>query len=183
MRKTVLTFGLISGGILSIMMLATLPFMDRIGFDRGEVIGYTTMVLAFLLVFFGVRSYRDNVAGGSVSFGRAFAVGALIVVVASACYVATWELIYHKVAPDFVAKWQAHMLEEARVSGESPAEIEKRVADMQRMAELYRNPLINAAITFVEPLPVGLVFALVSAGILGRRRRRRISAEGVAVAM
>ena len=42
------------------------------------VIGYTTMVIAFLLIFFGVRSYRDNVAGGTVRFGRAFAVGALI---------------------------------------------------------------------------------------------------------
>ena len=89
MRKTVLTFGLIAGAILSIMMLATIPFHDEIGFDRAEVIGYTTMVLAFLLIFFGVRSYRDNVRGGSVSFGRAFAVGALIVAVASACYVAT----------------------------------------------------------------------------------------------
>ena len=52
--------------------------MDAIGFDRGEIIGYTSMVLAFLLIFFGVRSYRDNVAGGTVRFGRAFAVGALI---------------------------------------------------------------------------------------------------------
>ena len=65
MKKTVLTFGLISGAILSAMMLATLPFLDRIGFDRGEIIGYTSMVVAFLLIFFGVRSYRDNVAGGT----------------------------------------------------------------------------------------------------------------------
>ena len=42
---------------------------------------------------------------------------------------------------------------------------------MQRFAELYRNPLINAAITFIEPLPVGLVLSLVSAGILSRERR------------
>jgi hypothetical protein len=183
MRKTVLTFGLISGGILSIMMLATLPFMDRIGFDRGEVIGYTTMVLAFLLVFFGVRSYRDNVAHGSVSFGRAFAVGALIALVASACYVATWELIYYKITPDFIAKYRAYTVEKARASGASQAEIDKKVADMQRFAELYRNPAINIAVTFIEPLPVGLVFALVSAGILGRRRRQRASAGDVAVSM
>ena len=45
MKKTVLTFGLISGAILSAMMLTTLPFLDRIGFDRGEIIGYTSMVL------------------------------------------------------------------------------------------------------------------------------------------
>ena len=89
MRKIVLTFGLIAGAVLSVMMLLTLPFMDRIGFDKGEIIGYTTMVLAFLMVYFGIRSYRDNVAGGSIGFGRAFLVGLLITFVASACYIAT----------------------------------------------------------------------------------------------
>ena len=46
------------------------------------------------------------------------------------------------------------------------------MAEMKKFAEMYRNPLINSAITFLEPLPVGLVIALVSAGILRRRRRR-----------
>jgi hypothetical protein len=135
MRKTVLTFGAIAGVILSIMMLATLPFIDRIGFERGEVIGYTTMVVAFLLIFFGIRSHRDNVAGGSVSFGRAFAVGALIAVVASVFYVATWQVIYYKLVPDFGAKFQAHMIEKARASGESQAGIDKKIADAQKFAE------------------------------------------------
>jgi hypothetical protein len=74
MKRIVLTFGLIAGAILSAMMLATLPFLDRIGFGRGEIIGYSSMVVAFLLIFFGIRSYRDNVAGGTVGFGRAFVV-------------------------------------------------------------------------------------------------------------
>lgn len=172
MKKTVLTFGLIAGAILSLMMVLTIPFHDAIGFDRGEVIGYSTMIAAFLLVFFGVRSYRDNVAGGSVSFGRAFSVGAMIVVVASLCYVVTWEIMYFNFTPDFTAKYQAHVLEKARADGASQAELDKKVADMKRFAELYQNPLFNAAITFIEPLPVGLVFALVSAGILRRRRNR-----------
>ena len=90
MKKTVWTFGLISGAILSVMMLVTIPFESSIGYDRAEVIGYTTMVLAFLLIFFGIRSYRDNVGGGSVSFARAVAVGLLITAVASMCYTATW---------------------------------------------------------------------------------------------
>jgi cation transport ATPase len=171
MKKTVWTFGLISGAILSAMMLLTMPFMDEIGFDRGMVIGYTTMVVAFLLVFFGVRSYRDDVAGGSVGFGRALAVGSLIALIASACYVVTWEIYFFNFAPDFVEKMQAHMLEKAVASGESSQAIQAKVAEMERFAEMYRNPVINAAITFIEPLPVGLVFALVSAGILSRRRR------------
>lgn len=172
MKKTVLTFGLISGAILSVMMLVTVPFQDAIGWDRGEILGYTTMLLAGLLIYFGVRSYRDLV-GGELSFGRALAVGAMIAAVSSACYVATWELIYYKVSPDFTQRYQAHMIEKAKASGASQAEIDKQVADAQKFTELYKNPVINSAITFLEPLPVGLVIALVSAAVLGRRRKTK----------
>ena len=170
MRKIVLTFGLIAGGILSAMMLLTLPFLDRIGFDYGEVIGYTTMIVAFLLVYFGVRTYRDTVAGGAVGFGRAFLVGGLIAFVASACYVATWQLVYFKLVPDFGTKYQAHILDKARENGENEQAIAARKAEMERFVALYNNPAVNVAITFIEPLPIGLVIALVSAGVLSRRR-------------
>ena len=180
MKKTVVTYGLMSGSILSIIMLATAPFMDEIGFDLGAVIGYSSMVLAFLLVFFGVRSYRDNVAGGSVRFGRAMAVGALIVAVASACYVATWQVVYHQFAPDFVAKYSAHMLEKERASGATEAALEEKRAEMDEFAASYRNPLVNIAMTFLEPLPVGLLFALVSAGVLSRRREDEQAAPATA---
>ena len=170
MKRTVWTFGLISGAILSAMMAATLPFQDAIGYDRGAVIGYTTMVLASLLIFFGIRSYRDQV-GGTVSFGRALAVGALITAISSMCYVATWEVIYYKFTPGFVEKMQAHTIEKAKAEGQSQAAIDKQVADMKKFAELYKNPFINSAVTFLEPLPVGLIMTLVSAGILSRKRR------------
>jgi hypothetical protein len=170
MRKIVLTFGLIAGAILSAMLVGTMPFAEQIGFDRGAVIGYTTMVLAFLLIFFGVRSYRDTVGGGTVRFGRAFAVGGLIAVVASTCYVATWEVIYFNAAPEYMTKYQAHILEKARQSGETEAQLAARKAEMDRFAVMYQNPIINAGITFLEPLPVALVVALVSAGVLSRRK-------------
>lgn len=169
MKKTVLTFGLISGAILSAMMLITLPFHDTIGFDRMAIVGYTSMVGAFLLIYFGVRSYRDNVAGGTVRFGRALAVGTLIAVVASVCYVATWEVIYFKLEPDFVAKYQGHILDKARAKGETEEALARKKAELDRFAEMYKNPAINAAITFLEPLPVALIIALVSAGVLSRR--------------
>ena len=171
MRKIVLTFGLIAGAILSAMMLITLPFQDQIGFDKGAIIGYTTMVLAFLMVFFGVKSYRDNVAGGIVKFGRAFKVGLMITAVASVCYVATWELIYYKLAPDFVDKYAAYAVEKARLSGATDAQVAVKAKQMAEFKEMYKNPLVNIALTFLEPLPVGIVFTLVTAGVLSRKRR------------
>ncbi len=171
MQRIVLTFGLIAGALLSAMMLLTLPFADEIGFDKGEVIGYTTMVLAFLMVYFGVRSYRDNVAGGHIGFGRAFVVGLAITAVASACYVATWQVVYYRLAPDFGAKYAAHSIEKARKAGATEEKIAAKKKEIAEFMAMYENPLVNIAITFLEPLPVGLLFTLVSAWALSRKRR------------
>jgi hypothetical protein len=171
MRKIVLTFGLIAGAILSAMMLVTLPFQEQIGFDKGEIIGYTTMVLAFLMVFFGVKSYRDTVAGGSVTFGRAFKVGLMITIVASVCYVATWELIYYKLAPDFGEKYAAYSVEKAKRSGATDAQIAAKAKQMTEFKEMYKNPLVNVGLTLLEPSPVGILFTLITAGVLSRKRR------------
>src|SRR2546430_12192470 len=86
MKKLVLTFGLLSGAVSSLMMIITLPFIERIGFDKGEILGYTTIVLSFLLVFFGVRSYRET-SGGTLTFGKGLTVGLLIVLVSRDCHV------------------------------------------------------------------------------------------------
>src|SRR5437879_11356741 len=101
MKKTVLTFGLIGGVVISALMLGTLPFATKIGFDKSQFVGYTIMVLSFLMVFFGIRSYRENIGGGTISFGRAFAVGALITLITSVCYVLTWAIMYFMLMPTF----------------------------------------------------------------------------------
>jgi len=50
------------------------------------------------------------------------------------------------------------------------------VEDNRKFAEMYENPLINSAITFLEPLPVGILIALISAGVLSRRRSQPAAA-------
>lgn len=169
MKKTVLTFGLISGAISAGMMLITVPFSDRIGFDRGEILGYTVLVLSALMVYFGVRSYRENVAGGKLTFGRGLAVGILITLLSSLCYVATWEVLYFKFMPDFADKYAAHSIERARLSGASPEKIEKAIQDAAQFKQMYRNPAINVALTFAEVFPIGLGATLLSAAILRRK--------------
>ena len=163
MRKTVLTFGLISGAIMGGMLLITLPLIDRIGYDKAEVIGHTSIVAGFLMVFFGIRSYRENVGGGKITFGKAFAVGILITLVACVCYLVAWEIIQFYLVPDFADKFAQHMIDEVKASGASQQVID---AEIQQMKTIFGNPLLNAAITFVLPLPIGLVITLISSAIL-----------------
>jgi hypothetical protein len=99
-------------------------------------------------------------------------VGALIALIASVCYTATWEVIYFGgFMPNFIESYQEMVIASARAKGASPAELEQKAAEMKRFAETYQNPVVNVGMTLVEPLPLGLVIALVSAGILSRRRR------------
>ncbi len=169
MKKTVLTFGLISGAIAAGTMLATLPFADSISFKQGEILGYTTIVLSALMVFFGVRSYRENVAAGRLTFGRGFAVGILITLISSACYVATWELIYFKLKPGFAEKYAANMVDRARASGASQQKVDKIVKQAQDFKQMYDKPVMNVALTFMEVFPIGLAVTGVSAGILRKK--------------
>jgi Protein of unknown function (DUF4199) len=169
MKKNILTFGLISGAISSLMMVATVPFADRIGFDKGAVIGYTAIVLSFLLVFFGIRSYRDNVGNGQITFTKAFAVGISITLISCICYVVTWEVLYFHFLPGFMDKYGAHMIEKLKASGAGPAAIQAQLQQVKRYKEMYDNPLLNAAMTFIEPFPIGLVITLISAAVLRRK--------------
>jgi len=186
MKRIVIVFGVISGVISSAMMFLTLPLIKNgtINFDNGEIFGYTAIFLSFLLVFFGIRSYREN-SGGTITFGRAFSVGILITLISCIFYVASWELIYFKLMPDFARghmdKYAAHEIGAMRAKGASDAAIAAKKVEMEKLKTMLDNPLLNSAMTFIEPFPVGLIVTLVSAAIL--RRRRAAPAAPVAQAI
>ena len=169
MKKDVLTFGTISGLITSILMGLSLLIADRIGSGHSMVLGYTIMVASFLLVYFGIRSYRDNTLDGQISFGRAFACGILITLITTACYVATWEVLYFNFMPHFMDSYFAAQIHHVQSAGLDPATTAARVAAIEHSQQLYQNPLVNIAYTFMEPLPVGLIITLISAAILRRK--------------
>ena len=168
MKQIVLTFGLLSGAVAAAMMFLTLPFAERIGFDRSVIVGYTTIVISMLFVYFGVRSYRDNVLGGRMTFGRGFQAGLLIAVVSSVCYVVAWLVMYYGFMPDFADQYGAYLVEKARAGGGSQAEIDEAIRQADQAKAMLANPLINAGVAFTEPLPVGLLVALISAAVLKR---------------
>jgi Protein of unknown function (DUF4199) len=169
MKKTILTYGLISGILSAIMMAATVPFTHDLTGYKGYLFGYTTIVLSFLLVFFGIRSYRDNIDNGHITFGKAFTIGISITLISCIFYVVTWEIIYFNFMPHFMDSYFANAIDRIKASGASPDTIQAKLADLERSKRLYSNPLYNAALTFLEPFPVGLVITLLSAAILRKK--------------
>src|ERR1700761_651299 len=169
MKKDVWKYGLGSGLVLAVAMALTVPFEHRIGARWGMAVGYTIMVLSFLIVCVGVKHYRDVECGGSITFGRAFAAGALMMLIACICYVAMWEALNATVERNFAHDYAASMVKRAQNSGLQGAALEAKIAEAHKFEVMYSNPLYRMSMTLLEPLPVGLVMALVTAGILRRK--------------
>lgn len=170
MKKAVLTYGVISGAVSAAILVATIPFINSVNFRNADILGYTGIVLTALLVFFGVRSYRENAGGGRLTFGRAFEVGLLITLISCASHVVTFEIIYFKAVPGFGDKYAACMVERAKVSGASQQKVDQTAQQAQTLKRLFDNPLTNAALSFGEAFPVGLIATALSAAILRKKK-------------
>jgi hypothetical protein len=169
MKKTVLVYGIIAGLIVAGMMaFSTGYYCTKGDFDGGMIYGYSAMIIAFSMIFVGVKSFRDKQEGGVIGFGKAFKIGFFISLIASTIYVISWLINYYCFIPDFMDKYAVAVISKAKASGISANELANKTADMAKMKEWYKNPLFVILMTYIEILPVALVVSVISALILKR---------------
>lgn len=164
--KHALVYGAIAGAI-SIAVISAMIGSGLTGHDgTAMLVSYLVMLIALSLVFTGVKRYRDLECGGVIRFGRAFGLGLGMAAVAGLVYAAGWEVFQAVSGYDFVADYSAGILDRMRGEGASASAIEAKAAEMREFAQYYRNPLFRLPMVFLEIFPVGLLVALVSAGLL-----------------
>lgn len=174
MRKLIFTFGLLAGVITSALgfVLWSLCKNGIVSFDKSEIVGYSIMVIALSMIFFGVKSYRDHHLNGAITFLKALRVGLLITLVASLVYAAVWEM-YLQISPGgqeaFMQIYTEHYLNSMKSKGAALAEIERMTRRFDEMTQMYKNPVIRFGMTLLEILPVGIIISLISAAILRRK--------------
>ena len=177
MRKIVITYGLISGAIITCLFLLSMYLWQKgiINFDNGEYFGYGSMLVALSMVFFGIKSFRDNQNGKSIGFWKGAQVGVLISLLASFVYAGGWET-YMQINPQntFMEEYTEHYLGKLKEKGASQEEIDKTTSEMASMQEMYKNPVIRFGMTLFEILPVGIIVTLLSSAIL---RKKEVLAE------
>ncbi len=168
-----LRYGILAGIILAVVMaISMVVYFNNPDIEHSAVIGYTSMLVAFSMMFIGIRNYRDKANGGVISFIKALQIGALIALIGATFYVVTWLIIYYGFIPDFFDQYIELCLHQAQIAGASPAEIAAQTKEMAEFRELYQNPLFVVLVTYMEVLPLGLVVSLLSAVILRRKVAR-----------
>lgn len=168
MKKTIISYGLMAGAIVSAMLFITQPLFRNgtLDHENGVYVGFTSMIVAFSLIFFGVKSFRDQHLSGSITFGKAFTIGVLIALVASLCYAITWEFVMHFVYPDFAQWYSQCQLDQLVKNGATEAKLAEARLELQKFEAMYANAFIRFGFTLMEIFPVGLIITLISAGLL-----------------
>jgi hypothetical protein len=170
MKKTILTYGLIGGFIVSVIMVISFRiYANNPDQEPGMLVGYASMIAAFSMIFVGIKNYRDKFLDGYITFGKAFKMGLWIALIASTMYVVTWLIYYYFFIPDFMEKYSQMMINNLTKEGASAVKIAAKTQEMKMYAEMYKNPLFVVLLTYSEVFPVGLVIALITAAILKRK--------------
>ncbi len=173
MKKVVFIFGSIAGLIFMVWMIAIYAFYYNTNREENYWLGYGSMIVAFSFVFVGIRTFRDKYHDRYISFGKAFQVGLYITLIASTIYVLGWLIDYYVFMPDFMDKYVAHALAQAKSHGASAAELNKQKASMANYVQMYKSPFGVIVLTYLEVLPVGLVITLIASLILKRANTKQ----------
>jgi len=173
MTRKAIVYGLLAGIIVSVIMVISMATSSQeMEGGVGMLIkGYAGMLICFSMIFGGVRSYRNHEGGGYISFGRAFGLGAIIALIASVMYVITWMLYSHFFMADFADKYAAAMLAKAQAANLDAAKMAAKVKEIDDFKAMYQKPVMVAIMTLMEILPVGVVMALISAGVYTKKVR------------
>ncbi len=171
MKKVIWVHGIIAGIIMGAMFFITVPLYRNgtLNMENGMWVGYTTMVIALSLVFFGVKSYRDNQRNGVITFGHAFKVGIWITVVASLLYALSWEVAYHTVSKGFSEEMTKSYIEKMKSKATGEAEVQAIMVEAEETKVMYENILFRFPMTLLEVFPVGLIVTLITAGLLRKK--------------
>ena len=167
MKKIIMTYGLISGTVIILVMIFTLSLAEgEVEIAGLEWLGYLVMILALSLVFIGIKKYRDTEQGGVIRFGQAFFVGLGITLVASVVYVTIWEINLAMTDYAFIDNYAESVVAKRQAEGATEAEMAEVIAKMEQTKTQMNNPVFRVLITFTEIFPVGLLISLISAALL-----------------
>jgi uncharacterized membrane protein YhaH (DUF805 family) len=170
MLRTIVFFGLIAGVIAILPMSFIALNSGHKSFASSLTFGYLVMLLAFSMIFVGVKRLRDQTHGGVIKFLPALLVGLGISVVASVIYAIGWEIALAATHYSFADSYAASMIASAQAKGASAAELQRVTAEAHTFKVQYADPSFRLPMTFIEIFPVGVVVSLIAAALLRNSR-------------
>lgn len=169
MKNTLWKFGLIGGCIMNVLFFLSIPLSgDPPNYNTMEILGYASILLAMLVVFFGIKSYRDRQLGGRLPFSKGFLMGVGISAVASAVLGLYVFIHIAWIDPQFEENYAVWEKQSIEASSATPEEKAVQIAKVDEMLEMTNGPFMQSLFMYGTVFVIGIVVSLISAAILKR---------------
>ncbi len=165
MVRFILIYGAIAGAVIVALMQLNIRFIPGETGAGSVAAGYLFMLMALSTIFVAVKKYRDQELGGVIRFWSAFRLGLGIAVLTGIIYALGWEIYYAFGGSEWIQAYTEGLIDSQRAGGLSGEELEAFIAETEKMAAMYENPLVRIPLTWSEILPVGIAIDLVAAGL------------------
>ncbi len=174
MNKAIRNYSILSGLLVSILFLGPFLFSDWSEWDcssmkSSEVIGYTTMVLSLIPIFFGTRAYRNQLEEQSFSFLRGLRTSVIITLIASVIFYFFNVLLYEVIEPNFLSDFAVYYEGCLMENATSEAERELKMAELKEYGPMMSNSYLYAFVMASSVFFIGLIISLISSLILQRK--------------
>ncbi len=174
MKNHILKFGLIAGTVIVGIPVIS-GFIIGYGpdsFKMGEIIGYSTMVLSLLVIFFASKEYQKQHPTEVIGFTRIFTLGLGISAIAGLMF-GIYNVVYVTyISPEFMDQYYEYYLQGIRDSGAAAEEIIAQIAKIESEKEMFMNPMVNFLVMFATVFIIGLVISMIS-GLFQRDKNRQ----------
>ena len=152
--SSALYYGVIGGIALSIW--SVISYMFNMQESAGWLSTALSIIIFVAVIAWATKSHRDNELNGSITFGKAFSVGFLTVLVMSVIG-AIFTIIYLKfIDPGILV--------------EAEQKMEAQMEQALKMGKMFIQPAAMAAMGFLFNLILGSVISLITAAIFQRER-------------
>ena len=148
-----LTSGLILG-MAGIVYTLVIYFLDM---TFNKSMGYIFLLLAIFLLYFLVKSYRDNYLHGIITYGQAVGAGVIIFLYYSILAAIFTYLLYKVIDPALPAKMIAFMEETMLEKGIPEASLDAVMAIQKKIFK----PEIMAPFSIINNMLFGTVISLI----------------------
>jgi hypothetical protein len=153
--KANLTSGLIIG-LVGIVYTLVMWFMD-LTFNRTQ--GYIYFALLIFLLYYFIKSYRDNYLSGYITYGQAVGAGVIICLFSAIIGAIFTYILYTIIDPGLPAK-QLAFTEELYTKRGMPQEAMDTALNM---AKKFQKPVITAIMGVVGGVFFGTIISLIVA--------------------
>ncbi|WP_158269195.1 DUF4199 domain-containing protein [Kordia periserrulae] len=168
MKTTIKKYGISTLIIALILFFLALYFGQNLSFKTQEVLGYVTIIVCLIPIYFGIKHHKAT-QNGNISFKDGFIIGILIALCAAIGFAIIDYIYVAYVNPEFPQQYLAYQIDAINASDLNSAEKFQKINEATEMAKDYGTPTFGAILMFAIVFILGMIISIISALTLQRK--------------